>query len=192
MAHLALATLGAIVLLSSPSLARADAAADFAEPAERDEKQFRRDGFAIGVGLGSALLLGAGTQRDVRGGGGALAIRVGTSAGDKLLWFAQLDAASRSDASVASLLTVAAHYYVRDAVWLRGGLGFGSIARPVETSEGDTQTQADGGLAIVAGAGVDVFQRGIFAVDLELALSRTRAGGGSMSVASLQLATTWY
>ena len=72
------------------------------------------------------------------------------------------------------------------------GLGLGSVAKSVETSDGETQTETDGGLAIVAGAGVDVFQRGIFAVDLELALSRTRGDQGSMSVASLQLAATWY
>lgn len=180
------------VSLAAPCTASAETHADYDEPSQSDEKNFRRDGFAIGVSLGSAILLGSGKKNELRGVSGAFGIRLGTTAGEKLLWFAQLDGATRTDGSGASLLSVAAHYYVREAIWLRGGAGFSSATQRVANLAGEVEAQTDGGLALVGGAGVDIFRRGIFAVDLELSLSRAFYGNGRVNVGTFQVAVNWY
>lgn len=155
---------------------------------ETTETQFRREGFAIGVGAGPALVLGRGQQEYARGGGASLSMRLGTSAGENLLWFVQLDIAGHGQQSGASLLGIGAHYYVRETMWVRGGL---SLASAVQ-SEADGGKATEGGLALVAGVGADVFRRGIFAFDLEMGLSRAGYKDGTLTMALLQGVANWY
>ena len=156
--------------------------------ADENEAAFAREGFAIGVGIGSSLFLGSGQQSDARAGGGSLSFRVGTSAGEKLLWFVQLDAAFYGKKNSASLLGLGAHYYLRERLWARGGVSLANIVR----QEDDDKNSTEGGLALVGGLGLDVYRRGIFAVDLELGLSHASFENGTLSLALLQLMANWY
>lgn len=160
------------------------------ETADDDEPEaaFKREGFAIGVGLGSALFLGSGEQSYARTGGGSFSIRLGTSAGENLLWFVQLDAAAYGKKNSTSLLGLGAHYYFRERLWARGGVSLASLVRPQEGGENSTE----GGLALVGGLGTDIYRRGIFAVDIEVGLSHARYENGTLSLALLQLMANWY
>ncbi len=158
------------------------------QDAEESETSFKREGFAIGVGLGSALFLGSGEQAYARTGGGSISLRVGTSAGENLLWFLQLDAAAYGKKNSSSLLGLAAHYYFRERLWTRGGVSLASILKV----EDDDTSSTEGGLALVGGLGVDVYRRGIFALDLEVGLSHARFENGTLSLALLQLMANWY
>ncbi len=182
-------SLGLLVLaaLATPSLGHADSLA--VEPASDErETAFRREGFAIGVGMGAAAFLGSGSQSDARGGGASLSIRAGTSAGENLLWFLQLDIAGHAETRGVSLLGLGAHYYFRDALWARGGL---CLVTSIGTDSEDKKT-SEGGLALVGGVGVDVFRRGIFAFDVELSVSRTALDEGRLNLALLQGVANWY
>jgi hypothetical protein len=158
------------------------------EQADEPEAVFKREGFAIGVGLGSALFLGSGEQSYARTGGGSFSLRLGTSAGENLLWFVQLDAAAFGKKNSTSLLGLAAHYYFRERLWARGGISLANLVRP----EDDGKNSTEGGLALVGGLGTDVYRRGIFAVDIEVGLSHARYENGSLSLALLQLMANWY
>ncbi len=189
------ALIAGFVALLSAAKAHADdlTPEQFSKEDSGKESDFHREGFAIGVALGPALLLGAGSQNDVRGTGGDLSIRVGTSAGPDLLWFAQIGGATHSDKSTVSSLSIQAHYYVRRALWLRGGLGFGTVTRFDTAADGNANAKKnDTGLEFIGGGGVDVFTRGIFAIDVELSISRSGHDQGSMTVGALQVAANWY
>ncbi len=184
--------LGTLVLLATTigyaEMGHADSLSG-ERPATHDpETSFRREGFAIGVGMGAAAFLGSGSQSDARGAGASLSIRVGTSAGENLLWFLQLDVAGHDETRAVSLLGLGAHYYIRDAIWARGGL---SLVTSVGTDSEDKKT-SEGGLALVGGVGVDVFRRGIFAFDVELSVSRSALDEGRLNLALLQGVANWY
>ena len=158
------------------------------EEADEPEAVFKREGFAIGVGLGSALFLGSGEQSYARTGGGSFSLRLGTSAGENLLWFVQLDAAAYGKKNSTSLLGLGAHYYFRERLWARGGVSLANLVRPEEGGKNSTE----GGLALVGGLGIDVYRRGIFAIDLEVGLSHARYENGTLSLALIQLMANWY
>lgn len=158
------------------------------ESFESEETKPTREGFAVGVGLGVALFSGSGEQSEARGGGGSVSLRLGTSAGKSLLWFVQMDLANYEQKAGASLLGIGAHYYFRETLWARGSL---ALASAVAEDEDGARTTT-GGLALIAGIGADVYRRGIFAVDVEAALSRSGFEDGALSVALLQVAANWY
>tara|TARA_R110002096_G_scaffold299503_3_gene494075 strand:+ start:40338 stop:40934 length:597 start_codon:yes stop_codon:yes gene_type:complete len=190
----------AIVALAGPTSSQAQQQVLSLEPqqletegAEDNEVAFKREGFAIGVGIGSALFLGSGQQSDARAGGGSFSLRVGTSAGENLLWFVQLDAAAYGKKNNASLLGLGAHYYLRERLWARGGVSLANIVRQGDVrQEDDDKNYTEGGLALVGGLGLDVYRRGVFAVDLELGLSHARYEDGTLSLALFQLMANWY
>ncbi len=181
---------GASAASAENSLKTGEEARPYVDPdqAEDEETAFRREGFAIGVGLGPALFLGSGDHSYARAGGGGFSLRLGTSAGENLLWFVQLDAATHAKKSGASLLGVGAHYYFRDALWVRGSLALANVF----TTDDEGTNITEGGLALVAGFGADVYRRGIFAVDVEFGLSRAGFPNGGLSMGLFQVMANWY
>ncbi|MCP4447570.1 MAG: hypothetical protein GY811_19850 [Myxococcales bacterium] len=94
------------------------------------------------------------------------------------MWFIQLDGTTHVEKSGACLLGIGAHYYIRDALWLRGGLSHATVFRKQDANE----KSSEGGLAVVGGAGVDVYRRGIFAIDLEIGVSQSNFKKRSLSI----------
>lgn len=166
----------------------------------------RRSGFTIGVGLGPGTYFGVGGLDQFAGVGGTGSFRVGTTAGDNLLWLLEVDGGgypaqvgTGSNATIVvnqtQLLALAAQIYVRPVLWVKLGAGVATALR--KDGSGATQGRATG-VGALGALGYDLFRRGNFVVDLELSLSiaayaRTPAGGaGGLSHGGLALAAQWY
>ncbi|RMH40591.1 MAG: hypothetical protein D6689_13345 [Deltaproteobacteria bacterium] len=100
-----------------------------------------------------------------RGGGGG-GIRIGTAAGDALLWIVQIegaavpvrDAAGKVKINRHGTLTLGAQWYARRTLWLHGGAGVATyeIAEAVEQTEiRDLQRT---GVAVTGAVGFDFFR----------------------------------
>ena len=187
---------GALVVLCLPSLAAADAYGT-------GEATPRRAGFAVGIAVGPSLFLGTGGLDAKKGVGGDLNLRVGTTATPNFLWQLELQGGGylvelTSEAGTDTIfnshatLTLGGQYYVREALWLRAGLGFASF-RELEGRNGPERegTRVEG-LAVIAGGGYDLFRRGIFALDLEVVTSGAVFDGAFIGHSSLLLGLVWY
>jgi hypothetical protein len=159
----------------------------------RDADAFRREGFAIGFGPGIGVFVGTGNQADFRGVGGTTTIRVGTAAGPRLQWIAELDAGLyRVDADTnnhATTLVLGGQYFAREAFFLKGGIGAAHTGQSV--GGGDVANRRSG-VALMGGGGLDVYRRRTFAVNLEATVSLNRyrgGGGGHWSVGTM---INWY
>jgi hypothetical protein len=179
----------------------ASAAPVAADPYRQGEGAFRRDGFAVGFALGPAVFVGGGELDDIQGVGGDLNLRVGTTASDRMLWLLELQAGGyvvevnregQKDTTNNnhSTLTVGAQLYLREVLWLRGGLGVATVAE----KQGDMVEEVvrKSGLAGVIGGGVDVFRRGVFAMDVELVITGAMFDGAAVGHSALMLGLMWY
>jgi hypothetical protein len=188
----------AVVLLAAPVSAAADGYG-------KGEAKPRRSGFAIGLGLGPALYMGSGELDSKKGVGGDLNLRVGTSAGPRFLWLLEAQIGGYL-VEVTNLelmeketifnshftLTLGGQFYVREALWLRGGLGLAAF-REQEGRNGPTvEGSPREGLAVIAGGGYDLFRRGIFAFDIEVATTGAIFGDAFIAHSSLLLGVVWY
>lgn len=186
----------------TPAAAPAPAAA----PGESDETRPRREGFAIGVGLGPSILVGFRRSDDqVTGVGGAFNIRFGTVATERLLWFLEAEGAAYEifvgdDTTLSrqqTTLTLGGHYYVREVFYVGAGVGVAGF-RSAETrsSPDGTQTleaeETKGGAATRYTAGVDLFRTGIFALAGEAGLAIGIYNGEQLSNLTLRLTGSWY
>jgi hypothetical protein len=184
--------LGALVALA---LAAAPASAAAGErPA--------REGFYIGFAVGGGGLFGtiedASLERGVRGAGGAASLRVGTAATADLLWILQLDTTNYlvdvdGDLRInqASSITLGGQYYLREAFWLKGGVGFAGFIRRDRDSQERTQPDL-GGLSVMGSGGLDVFRKGRFVVDLEAAVTVGGYKEGGIATTAFMLGFNWY
>lgn len=175
------------------------------EPTAPAETRHRRDGFAIGVGLGPAILKGGGDLGDVGGVGGALALRVGTAATPDLLWQLELvagaylvDIVDRADPSsrtttynANTTLTLGAQLYVLDAFWVRGGAGFAGFQQRDGGADGAV-SETRRGAALIGGGGLDLFRRGMFALDGEAVIGAAIYDGAAVGQLTLALTAAWY
>ena len=177
----------------------AAAAEGYGEPEARP----RRDGFAIGFAIGPSLFLGSGELDSKKGVGGDLNLRVGTSATPRLLWQLEFqgggylvdltnEAGTRKVFNSHATLTLGGQFYLREVLWLRAGLGVASF-REQEGRNGPTvEGSPREGLGIIAGAGYDLFRRGIFAFDIEVATTGAIFGDSFIGHSSLLLGVVWY
>jgi hypothetical protein len=186
----------AVLLLSAGAAAAETYASDEARP--------RRGGFAIGFAVGPSLFLGTGALEAKKGVGGDLNLRVGTSATPNFLWQLELqgggypvdrrtpDGAIDRIFNSHATLTLGGQLYVREVLWLRAGVGFGSF-RELEGRNGDELpgTRREG-IAMTAGGGYDLFRRGIFALDLELVTSGAVLEGTFIGHSALLIGLVWY
>ena len=136
----------AIVILGAAA-ARADDTPTVRHPDPRAVTQAReanlepesvREGFAIGLALGPSVQLGYGVG-GATGGGGGFDLRLGTVASPRWVWLLELAATAYphdNTANQSAVLTFGGQLYVRDAFWLRGGVGFASFTRRGDGSDG--------------------------------------------------------
>lgn len=183
------------VLFSAPSVAADSYGGGEARP--------RRGGFAIGFGVGPSLFLGAGDLGSKKGVGGDLNIRVGTSATPSFLWQLELqgggylveltnEAGTKTIFNSHATLTLGGQVYVREALWLRAGLGVASFHEQEGRSGPELEGTRRNGLAMIAGGGYDLFRRGIFAFDLEVVTSGAVFDGAFIGHSSILLGLMWY
>ena len=164
----------------------------------------RREGFAVGVSIGPAVFRGGGEFDRIQGVGGGGQIRVGTTAADNWLWLVEAETSgylvniedeSGTDSTYNFLttLTLGAQWYVRDALWLRGGVGVARFGEREGRADGPIdQASRRGGAAFTGGAGYDLFRRGIFAVDFGGQLSVAAFGDGPIGRMTFHLGVNWY
>jgi hypothetical protein len=203
-----IASLAAIAVLGGAGGAAAAEPAAPAEPPEpvnpvagpvfggppTAETRHRRQGFAIGVGLGPSILFGFSDGDRFAGAGGSHDLRLGTTATTRLLWFLDAEVAvhQNPDADEAlsrsqTTITLGGHYYVREAFWVASGVGVAGFR-----STGGGQDRQLSGLAARYGAGIDLFRRGICALSSEVGLAVGLYDGERLSNLTLRLAGSWY
>ena len=158
----------------------------------------RREGLAIGFGVGPSMQIGIGIE-EASGTGGSFNLRIGTSASDRLAWFVDLFAAGtprEGDTGMNRLnqstnLTAGAQVFVLEALWLRAGLGLGQLELRSEEG-GTTAKRHHAGLGAIAGGGIDFLRRGRFALSGDLTFVSGLYREGFVSAAVAQLGFTWY
>lgn len=184
----------ALVLVAGLALART-AWAD-------TETQPRRQGFAIGVGLGSGATRAFGIK-GMGGAGGSANIHVGTTASERMLWVLQLDIAAdpqtvtegdteKTVLNQHSTLCLGLQYYVREVLWLKAGGGFAGLALGRDPQAQVDERRRMSGLGLMASSGYDVLRSGIFALSLEFDLSIGLYGDGAVTSTGLHLSANWY
>ncbi len=188
------AAIAVVVLL----LARRQAGADpYGDP------PMKREGFAFGAAIGPGLFKGAGGMDELQGVGGDLDLRVGTTAGGNLLWLVEVVAggylvevtdAGGTDSTYNALTTVTfgGQIYLREALWLRGGLGLaGFLERQGRGGVVDDESRRTG-VGFIGGGGYDFFRRGRFALSLEFATTLGAFRSGTLGQAGVLLGLAWY
>lgn len=189
-----LGVLGVLAVLVGTSRAFAD---PYGDP------PMKREGFAIGAAIGPGIFKGAGGMDELQGVGGDLDLRVATTATENLMWTIEIVAGGYlvevTDAggtdqtyNALSTLTFGGQYYLRGALWVRGGVGFATfLEREGRGGEVDQETQKSG-LGFLSGGGYDFFRRGGFAFSVEVASTLGVFRGGVLGHTSLLLGLAWY
>jgi hypothetical protein len=155
-----------------------------------------REGFAIGVALGPSMQLGFDVA-EASGTGGGFGLRLGTVASPRWVWLVELAATvyrRRNDDGVlrlnqSALLTAGGQLYLREALWLRGGVGLASFTR---RDENDRADETFYGVGSTAAAGYDLYHDGGLAWSIELLSLAARYRAGVVLGGSLQLGLSWY
>lgn len=160
-----------------------------------------RGGLAVGLALGPAALLGLGIS-DFSGAGFGLSMRVGTTAGERLMWWVQLDSdtylvqkkvGDGTNGNGQSLLTVAGQVFFRDALWLKAGAGFANqFVRHVSGKDEGNSTELSTGLAVLGSAGIEFLRRSRVALNIELLLGAGIHADGVLGQGSIRLGFTYY
>lgn len=167
------------------------------------ERPQKREGLVFGFGIGPALYRGARDYQDLQGIGGSANVRIGTTATERILWLIELEAGGYledeetiegSDKTYTTLssLTLGGQLYVREALWLRGGVGFASLAAQAGRKGAVDPDSQRGGLAVIGGGGYDAFRRGRFALSLELFMTAAAFRGGPVAQGAGLLGFSWY
>ena len=137
----------------------------------RDASAIERKGFIIGFGVGRGKM----TCKDCASRTGPFAsIHIGGMITEKLALVMDYSEVSRTTDSDAfsSVAGPALQYWVSPRVWVEGGVG-GS-----HRSSGQSLYRGSkAGLAFLAGVGVDVVQKGRFAIDLQARFTTARVEG---------------
>jgi len=162
------------------------------------EPERRREGLAIGFGLGPSMQIGFGIE-EASGTGGSFNLRIGTSASDRLAWFVDFFVAGsprEGDTGENKLnqsvnLTAGAQVFALEVLWLRAGLGLGQLELRSEDATGPEKTHY-AGLGAIAGGGIDFLRRGRFALSGDLTFVSGIYKDGFVTAAVGQLGFTWY
>jgi hypothetical protein len=190
--------LAVLAALAVQLLGAASASADaYGDP------PMKREGFAVGAAIGPGIFKGAGGMDDLQGVGGDLDLRVATTATENLLWTIEVVAGGYlvevTDAggtdqtyNALSTLTFGGQYYIREALWVRGGVGFATfLEREGRGGEVEQESQKSG-VGFVSGGGYDFFRRGRFAFSVEVASTLGGFRDGVLGHTSLLLGLAWY
>jgi hypothetical protein len=167
------------------------------------EPPIKRSGLAIGGAAGAGLFKGVGAMDDIQGVGGDLNLRIGTPAAANLLWLVEFTAGGYlvevTDAggvdqtyNALTTLTFGGQLYLREALWLRGGVGFAGFVEREGRDGPVDQDSRRAGLGFIAGGGYDFFRRGHFALSVEYASTLGVFRSGPLGHAAVLLGLTWY
>lgn len=172
----------------------------FAAGTARAEGEPRREGFMIAAGFAGGGFFGVGDLADARASGGVLLIRFGTKATESLQFLIEFEFGAFADGfgevadslqNTHNVTTLGVQKYLAEVVWIRGGVGIARLEQAANTmnlAEAIDKT----GLGVATGVGYDVFRRGIFVLDVELAVTAGIYGGAGMIHSGLGLGLNWY
>jgi hypothetical protein len=132
-------------------------------------------GFRIEGAVGPADQLSFGIDQS-SGRGPGVSIRLGAAATRNVALLFSIDVTSYLsqvagkpvELNSSTILSLGPQIYVRDAIWLRAGLGFGSYQRRSDSSMAPQHLYT--GFGGQAGAGYDVVRHDRFALSIELTL----------------------
>ena len=86
----------------------------------------------------------------------------------------------------------AVQFWPSSRIWLRGGLGTGYLDRSVETEDVTISIESGAGLAALGGAGVDVWRRNHFTMDVQFHFTTIGLEGIRINTPNIQVGFTWY
>ena len=202
----------ALVLVAWPLAARAGEVAPEGEeevpPIEPDpravaeareanlEPESVREGLAIGLAAGPSMQVGFGI-RESTGTGGGFDLRIGTVASPRWVWLLEVastvylreDENGDERRNTSGLLTLGAQWYLKEAIWVRGGLGVAGFSRQ---AEGDDRRRDFYGVGAIGAGGLDLLRKRSFALAGEVLVTAARYRDGSVLGGSLQLGVSWY
>ncbi|HVV84137.1 MAG TPA: hypothetical protein VHE35_13775, partial [Kofleriaceae bacterium] len=155
-----------------------------------------REGFAIGASLGPSMQLGFSIDES-SGTGGGFGVRLGTVGSPRWVWLLELAATvyrrtndqGQVRLNQSALLTFGGQLYLRDATWVRGGVGFANFTRRTERTSADDSFS---GVGFTAAAGYDLYRDGGLAWSLEVLGLGARYRAGTVLGGSLQVGLSWY
>lgn len=165
------------------------------------EDPHAHEGLLVGAAIGGGGVLGLGHVDGMEhqlGGGGAAILRLGSSAGEHLAWMVQIDSVQilkdvkDSKTNNITTFTVAGQYYLRDALWLMGGVGTASLNSESLDAMGMKQTTKKGGMGFMSGVGLDITQHGSWVLAAEVSTMLGVYSDGVVGGLAFRLSATHY
>lgn len=188
--------MAAPVAATEPAAGRADRRSVTQAREANFEPVSVREGFAIGAAVGPSMQLGFGLGES-SGTGGGFGLRLGTVASPRWVWLLELaatayrreDDTGRVRLNQSALLTFGGQLYLREAIWVRGGVGFANFTRRTENTDPDSSFN---GVGVTAAAGYDLYADGGLAWSFEVLTLGARYREGTVLGGSMQVGFCWY
>jgi hypothetical protein len=149
-----------------------------------------RDGLVFGFAVGGGSIIADNCTNC--GGGGALELHLGGMINPRLAVMGELWGIGRptNDGTLSHIIYgVAVQYWVADILWLKGGVGGGSISFQDSVTG---QSVGESALAFSGGLGVELVQSWNFAFDLQFRVAHTLVSDGGASNLALLAGFNWY
>lgn len=153
-------------LLLGLTLASATATAQTTTAPAAPSSGSQREGFLIGLSIGTGF---SSTYRP------SFDFHIGGMAKRNVAVMVEFYALDKGDDRTAGIVAASAQYWPAERLWLRGGIGYGSI-------------DSDARLAGIGGVGYEVVHAGRFALDVQLRGLVLKDGNG----ASINIGFNWY
>ena len=143
-----------------------------------------REGFLFGVAIGGGSI----SCKDCDGSssGPTVDLHIGTMVGEKLavvldgsgIGVSEEDDYGDSLNETFTVETIALQYWVSDRVWVKGGIGVASMRLSCDGCDSIT----DNGLGMMGAVGVELYQKGKFAIDVQgrFLTAKHDLGGGEI------------
>jgi hypothetical protein len=149
-----------------------------------------RSGLVIGFGIGGGSILA--DQCSNCGAGGAFEGHIGGMVNPRLAVVGELWGLGRpTDSGTLThvIYGAALQYWVADIVWLKGGLGGGTISFQDSVT---LTTVSESALALSGAIGVELVQSYNFALDLQFRAAHTFVTAGGADNIALLVGFNWY
>ena len=113
--------------------------------------------------------------------------------GDARIGARRVTFAASSSTVRALVLSGAVQYWVVPRVWVRGGVGAGSLQRDLEVKDADLMITLDrsGGVAALGAAGVELWRSGHFTVDAQFHFTTFAVEGLRVNAPSVHVGLLW-
>jgi hypothetical protein len=153
--------------------------------AQKSDDGVQRNGFLFGFAIGGGQLSCDGCESK---SGPAVDLHLGAMVSDKMALMFDGSGIAISDEfsdSMTSVVdTLAIQYWVANKVWLKGGVGFGTLS----CEDCETET----GLGFMGAAGVELLQKGKFALDVQARFATAKYDGGRINQFTAMVGANWY